>query len=78
MVTSWVVRDFQAAVQLAEDTRGLPDSTPLNLVDLIPSLRLQAPAVVAVNGDTLIGFITANIVGDRALLDPNDRADTMR
>ena len=63
--TSWTIRDFhesdiERAVQLCEDTRLLPDSTPLNLVDLVLSLRSQHPAVVAVSKNILVGFIIAS------------------
>ena len=69
--TSWTIRDFhesdiERAVQLCEDTRLLPDSTPLNLVDLVLSLRSQHPAVVAVSKNILVGFIIAEVRGDRA------------
>jgi transitional endoplasmic reticulum ATPase len=68
---SWVVRDFhesdiEQAVQLYEDTRLLPDSTPLNLVDLVLALRSQQPAIVAVSKSSIIGFIIAEVRGDRA------------
>jgi transitional endoplasmic reticulum ATPase len=69
--SSWTIRDFhesdiERAVQLCEDTRLLPDSTPLNLVDLVLSLRSQHPAVVAVSKNSLVGFIIAEVRGDRA------------
>jgi transitional endoplasmic reticulum ATPase len=69
--TSWTIRDFhesdiERAVQLCEDTRLLPDSTPLNLVDLVLSLRSQHPAIVAVSKSALLGFIIAEVRGDRA------------
>jgi transitional endoplasmic reticulum ATPase len=68
---NWVVRDIhdndiEAAVQLAEDTRGLEDSTPLNLVDLISSLRKREPAVAVTVADKLVGFVIASVVDDRA------------
>jgi transitional endoplasmic reticulum ATPase len=68
---NWVIRDvhdndIEAAVQLAEDTRNLGDSTPLNLVDLISAFRQREPAVVATINDALIGFIIGTVIGDRA------------
>jgi transitional endoplasmic reticulum ATPase len=71
MSLRWVVRDFhesdiERCVQLCEDTRELVDSTPLNLVDLISSLRAGDPAVVATSNDVLVGFIVANVSAERA------------
>ncbi|MGZ8724280.1 MAG: hypothetical protein ACXWYG_09585 [Aeromicrobium sp.] len=42
--SGWHVRDLhesdiERVVRLCEQTRGLPDSAPLDLVDLISSLR---------------------------------------
>jgi transitional endoplasmic reticulum ATPase len=71
MSVRWIVRDFhesdiERCVQLCEDTRGLIDSTPLNLVDLISSLRAGEPAVVAMNSEVLVGFIVASVSAERA------------
>jgi transitional endoplasmic reticulum ATPase len=67
----WVVRDFhesdiERCVQLCEDTRDLVDSTPLNLVDLISSLRAGEPAVVAMNSEVMVGFVVASVLRERA------------
>jgi transitional endoplasmic reticulum ATPase len=69
----WNVRDFhdndiERAVQLYEDTRNLADSTPLNLVDLVTSLRSGDPTMVAMVKDTMVGFVVANVSGDRATI----------
>ncbi len=69
--TSWIVREFhdsdtERLIQLHYDTRILTDSTPLTVIDLITSLRAGNPATVAISADTLIGFVVAEVLGDRA------------
>jgi len=70
---AWQVRDFHESdinkvVSVYEDTRGLVDSAPLNLIDLVTSLRSGEPAVVAVAHQEVIGFAVADLRGDRAIL----------
>ena len=72
-MASWQVRDLHEAdiekvVRLYEHTRDLPDSAPLNLVDLLTSLRAGQPAVVAMARHDLVGFAVADLRGDRASL----------
>ncbi len=69
----WSVRDFhdgdtERVVQLYEDTRHLVDSTPLNLVDLVMSLRSLEPAMVAMVNEAIVGFIVASTRGDQATI----------
>ena len=69
----WHVRDFHdgdvdQVVRLYENTRDLPDSAPLNLVDLLTSLRSGEPAVVAISDGSVVGMTVADIRGDRATL----------
>ena len=72
-MTTWQIRDFhendiEKVVRLYDDTRNLPDSAPLNLVDLVMSLRSGEPAVVAMARHDVIGFAVADLRGDRATL----------
>lgn len=60
--------DTERIVQLCEDTRTLPDSTPINLVDLVLALRSKQPAVVAESKQSLVGFILSEVRGDRAVV----------
>ena len=69
----WHVRDFHdgdvdQVVRLYENTRDLPDSAPLNLVDLLTSLRSGEPAVVAISDGSVVGMAVADLRGDRATL----------
>jgi transitional endoplasmic reticulum ATPase len=71
--SGWHVRDFhqndmEQVVRLYEQTRDLPDSAPLNLVDLVTSLRSSEPSVVAVAGRNIVGISVADLRGDRATL----------
>jgi transitional endoplasmic reticulum ATPase len=60
--------DTEKIVQLCEDTRSLPDSTPVNLVDLVLALRSKQPAMVAESKQSLVGFILSEVRGDRAIV----------
>jgi transitional endoplasmic reticulum ATPase len=71
--SGWHVREFhqndmEQIVRLYEHTRDLPDSTPLNLVDLVTSLRSKEPSVVALAGKNIVGIAVADLRGDRATL----------
>lgn len=60
--------DIERVVRLCEQTRGLPDSAPLDLVDLISSLRSGQPAVVAAVKNDVVGVAVADVQRDRARL----------
>ena len=70
---AWQIRDLhetdiERVVRLYDDTRTLPDSAPINLVDLVVSLRSSDPTMVAVSKQDVIGFVVAEMRGDRATL----------
>lgn len=72
-MATWHLRDFhendmEHVVRLYEETRDLPDSAPLNLVDLVTALRSKEPSVVAISDRTVIAISVAELRGDRATL----------
>ena len=67
----WRVRDFHdddldAAVRLWEDPAAGSEAPVFGLSDLIAAVRADAPAVVAVVGEELVGVAVATVSGDQA------------
>jgi GNAT superfamily N-acetyltransferase len=72
-VTAWRIRDFHdddldPAIRLWDDPVASPAAPVFGLSDLIAAVRANAPAVVAVVGDDLIGTAVATVSGTRASL----------
>src|SRR5215469_9999319 len=72
-MTPWRIRDFHeddldAAVRLWDDPAGGSTSPVFGLSDLIGAVRGDAPAVVAVVGDEVVGAVVASVSGARAQL----------
>ncbi len=72
-MTAWRIRDFHdddldAAIRLWDDPVASPAAPVFGLSDLIAAVRANAPAVVAVVGDDLIGTAVATVSGTRASL----------
>ena len=58
--------DLGAAVQLLEALRPLPDSTPMEIAQLIADVNDGAIVVVALVNGSLVGLASARVTGDRA------------
>jgi transitional endoplasmic reticulum ATPase len=72
-MTSWRVRDFHeddldGAIRLWDDPAAGGSSPVSGVSDLISAIRADAPAVVAVVGDEVVGAVVASVVGARAQL----------
>jgi transitional endoplasmic reticulum ATPase len=72
-MTPWRIRDFHeddldAAIRLWDDPASGSATPVFGLSDLIAAVRADAPAVVAVVGDEVVGAVVANVNGARALL----------
>jgi transitional endoplasmic reticulum ATPase len=72
-MTPWRIRhfhedDLDAAVRLWDDPAAGSATPVFGLSDLIAAVRADAPAVVAVVGDEIVGAAVANVNGARALI----------
>jgi transitional endoplasmic reticulum ATPase len=72
-MTPWRIRDFHendldAAIRLWDDPAAGGATPVFGVSDLIAAVRADAPAVVAVVGDEVVGAVIANVSGGRALL----------
>jgi transitional endoplasmic reticulum ATPase len=72
-MTPWRIRDFHgddldAAIRLWDDPAAGSTSPVFGVSDLITAVRADAPAVVAVVGDELVGAVVANVNGARAMV----------
>ncbi|HEY2314929.1 MAG TPA: GNAT family N-acetyltransferase [Streptosporangiaceae bacterium] len=72
-MTPWRIRDFHeddldAAVRLWDDPAAGTAAPVFGVSDLISAVRAGSPAVVAVNGNVLVGTVVATLSGDRALV----------
>ncbi|HXW43985.1 MAG TPA: bifunctional GNAT family N-acetyltransferase/ATP-binding protein [Streptosporangiaceae bacterium] len=72
-MTPWRIRDFHeddldAAIRLWDDPAAGSRSPVFGVSDLITAVRADAPAVVAVVGDELVGAVVATVNGTRAMV----------
>jgi transitional endoplasmic reticulum ATPase len=72
-MTPWRIRDFHeddmdAAIRLWDDPAAGSPTPVFGVSDLITAVRANAPAVVAVAGDELVGAVVANVDGARAMV----------
>jgi transitional endoplasmic reticulum ATPase len=58
--------DLGAAVQLLEELRSLPDSSPMEVAQFIADVNDGAVVVVALAGGEVVGLASARVVSDRA------------
>jgi ribosomal protein S18 acetylase RimI-like enzyme len=72
-MTPWRIRDMHetdldATIRLWDDPAASGTTPVFGVSDLIAAVRADAPAVVAVVGDEVVGAVIANVSGGRALL----------
>jgi transitional endoplasmic reticulum ATPase len=72
-MTPWRVREFHdddldAAIRLWDDPAAGSTAPVFGVSDLITAVRADAPAVVAVVGDELVGAVVATVSGARAMV----------
>jgi ATP-dependent 26S proteasome regulatory subunit len=58
--------DIGPAVRLLEECRSLPDTKPADIAQFVNDVSSNAPGVVAIDGERIIGVIQARIVSDDA------------
>src|SRR5690348_9617830 len=70
-MTPWRIRDFHeddldAAIRLWDDPAAGSTAPVFGVSELISAVRAEAPAVVAVVGEDLVGAVVATVGGPRA------------
>ena len=70
-MTPWRIRDFHeddldAAIRLWDDPTAGSAAPVFGVSELISAVRAEAPAVVAVVGEDLVGAVVATVSGPRA------------
>jgi transitional endoplasmic reticulum ATPase len=66
MLAGWRCRDvhpndLDAIVRLVETVRGAPKTRPIDIVELLAGLQSDAPSVVAVVGEEIVGVAAASL-----------------
>ncbi len=66
LVRDWHATDLPSALRLLEECRAQPDTKPVDVAHFVSDVSSQAPVVVAVAGDAVVGLVSARIGHDDA------------
>ena len=66
VVRDWTAGDLPSALRLLDECRAQPDTKPVDVAHFVSDVSSQAPVVVAVVGDVVVGLVSARVGHDDA------------